>query len=258
MTPSGTPADLPSELRLALSRRRFLRGVGVCMALPALESLVPPRALADIARASGSLAATPTGVPIRMAFVYFPNGANQPCWWPKGEGKEFDLNRTMKPLEALKTKIQVLGGLDNLSANAGKDGGGDHARASSTFLTAVRIKKTSGADIRAGVSIDQLAAQRIGHLTRVPVPRADMRRCPQIGLVRHRVFVCVRLEHVLAHTQYADGPRAQPPDGLRATFRQRLARRAEEELRATASEAKVDPGRGHGRCPGPPWPARRS
>jgi hypothetical protein len=103
-----------------------------------------------------------------MAFVYFPNGANQPCWWPKGEGKDFELNRTMAPLESLKGKIQVLGGLDNLSANAGKDGGGDHARASSTFLTGVRIKKTSGADIRAGVSIDQLVAQRIGHLSRFP------------------------------------------------------------------------------------------
>ncbi len=101
-------------------------------------------------------------------FVYFPNGANQPCWWPKGEGTNFELNRTMKPLEPLKGKIQVLGGLDNLSANADKDGGGDHARASSTFLTGVRIKKTSGADIRAGISIDQLAAQRIGHLTRFP------------------------------------------------------------------------------------------
>jgi hypothetical protein len=103
-----------------------------------------------------------------MAFVYFPNGANQPCWWPKGEGKDFELNRTMAPLESLKGKIQVLGGLDNLSATAGKDGGGDHARASSTFLTGVRIKKTSGADIRAGVSIDQLVAQRIGHLSRFP------------------------------------------------------------------------------------------
>jgi hypothetical protein len=168
MTSSGTPADLSSELRQALSRRRFLRGVGVCMGLPALESLVSQRVLAAAARATGSLAATSSGVPMRMAFVYFPNGANQPCWWPKGEDKDFELNRTMKPLEPLKGKIQVLGGLDNLSANAGKDGGGDHARASSTFLTGVRIKKTSGADIRAGVSIDQLAARRIGHLTRFP------------------------------------------------------------------------------------------
>ena len=168
MTPSPRPADLSSELRLALSRRRFLRGVGACMALPALESLVSHRALAALSRASGALATTPSGAPMRMAFVYFPNGANQPCWWPEGEGKDFELNRTMKPLEPLKSKIQVLGGLDNLSANAGKDGGGDHARASSTFLTGVRIKKTAGADIRAGISIDQLAAQRIGHLTRFP------------------------------------------------------------------------------------------
>ena len=138
------------------------------MALPALESLVSQRALAAAARASGPWRRRPPACPMRMAFVYFPNGANQPCWWPKGEGKDFELNRTMKPLEPLKAKIQVLGGLDNLSANAGKDGGGDHARASSTFLTGVRIKKTSGADIRAGVSIDQLAAQRIGHLTRFP------------------------------------------------------------------------------------------
>jgi hypothetical protein len=168
MTPSETSADLSTEIRLALSRRRFLRGVGACMALPALESLVSERVLAAAARASGSLAVSKSGMPMRMAFVYFPNGANQPCWWPKGEGTDFELNRTMKPLEPLKSKIQVLGGLDNLSANAGKDGGGDHARASSTFLTGVRIKKTSGADIRAGVSIDQLAAQRIGHLTRFP------------------------------------------------------------------------------------------
>jgi hypothetical protein len=168
MTPLRTVIGASSELSVALSRRRFLRGVGVCMALPAFESLVSPRALAAFARASGSLAATASGMPMRMAFVYFPNGANQPCWWPKAEGKDFELNRTMKPLEPLKAKIQVLGGLDNLSANAGKDGGGDHARASSTFLTGVRIKKTSGADIRAGISIDQLAAQRVGHLTRFP------------------------------------------------------------------------------------------
>jgi hypothetical protein len=168
MKPPRTTNDASSDLRLAVSRRRFLRGAGVCMALPSLESLVSPRVLASAARASASLAVTKSGMPMRMAFVYFPNGANQPCWWPKGMGKDFELNRTMKPLEPLKAKIQVLGGLDNLSANAGKDGGGDHARASSTFLTGVRIKKTSGADIRAGTSIDQLAAQRIGHLTRFP------------------------------------------------------------------------------------------
>ena len=94
-----TANDASSELRLAVSRRRFLRGAGVCMALPSLESLVPPHVLASAAPASASLALTKGGMPMRMAFVYFPNGANQPCWWPKGTGKDFELNRTIKPLE---------------------------------------------------------------------------------------------------------------------------------------------------------------
>src|SRR5277367_72588 len=93
-----------------LSRRHLLRGVGACVALPVLESLMPAGGLAAATGGPGTLAATPTGAPIRMAFVYFPNGANQPCWWPKGEGPNFELNRTMKPLEPLKGKIQVLGG----------------------------------------------------------------------------------------------------------------------------------------------------
>jgi hypothetical protein len=74
----------------------------------------------------------------------------------------------MQPLAALKDRLQVLGGLDHVNATPGPDGAGDHARASGTFLTGVRVKKTAGSDIRAGVSIDQLIAQRVGHLTRFP------------------------------------------------------------------------------------------
>jgi hypothetical protein len=103
-----------------------------------------------------------------MAFVYFPNGAIQPNWWPKGEGKEFELNRTLQPLEKVKHQLQVLGGMDHENATPGPDGAGDHARASGTFLTGVRVKKTAGSDIRAGVSIDQVVAQQVGHLTRFP------------------------------------------------------------------------------------------
>ena len=103
-----------------------------------------------------------------MAFVYFPNGAIQPYWWPTGEGKDFELARTMQPLEPVKHQVQVLGGLDHQNATPGPDGAGDHARASGTFLTGVRVKKTAGADIRAGVSIDQVAAKQVGHLTRFP------------------------------------------------------------------------------------------
>src|SRR5205814_8956868 len=114
------------------------------------------------------LAKTSTGAPLRMAFVYFPNGAIQPNWWPTGEETDFQLNRTMQPLEKVKDLLQVLGGLDHKEATPGPDGAGDHARASGTFLTGVRVKKTAGADIKAGPSIDQLTASQVGHLTRFP------------------------------------------------------------------------------------------
>jgi hypothetical protein len=146
-----------------LSRRRFLRGLGACMALPAFESLLVPTA-----RAAGLAQKTAAAAPVRMAFMYFPNGAHQDYWWPKGEGSAFEFSQTMTPLNALKHRIQVIGGLDQVNATAGPDGAGDHARANGTFLTGVRVKKTAGADIHAGISIDQVVAKQIGHLTRFP------------------------------------------------------------------------------------------
>ncbi len=115
------------------------------------------------------MATTPTGAPLRMAFVYFPNGAIQDKWWPEANpGTDFALNRTMQPLEGLRDQLQVLGGLDHVNATPGPDGAGDHARASGTYLTGVRVRKTAGSDIHAGVSIDQLVAQHLNHLTRFP------------------------------------------------------------------------------------------
>ncbi len=148
---------------LALDRRRFLRNLGVCLALPALEAF-PARVLAA-AGGQRLVGTTSTGAPLRTAFLYFPNGAIPSAWWPTGTGTDFTLNRTMEPLANLRQHMQILGGLTALSANAGPDGGGDHARANGTFLTGVRIKKTNGADFRAGVSIDQVMAQQIGLLT---------------------------------------------------------------------------------------------
>ncbi|MFO0907436.1 MAG: DUF1552 domain-containing protein [Isosphaeraceae bacterium] len=153
-----------------LSRRRFLRGTGALVGLPALESLRGLTSPAHAAATRARLATSPTGAPIRMAYVYFPNGAIQPTWWPtEGEKPgEFTLSRTLEPLAKVKGKVQVLGGLDHVNATAGPDGPGDHARASGTFLTGVRVRKTAGSDIHAGVSIDQVIAGRIGHLTRFP------------------------------------------------------------------------------------------
>lgn len=152
------------KMDFSLNRRRFLRGLGACFALPAMESLT----LGSVNSAPAPLAATPTGAPLRMAYVYFPNGAHQDYWWPKGEGRSFELSKTMKPLEELRDKVQIISGLDHIHATAGPDGAGDHARANGTFLTGVRVKKTAGADIHAGVSIDQIIAGKIGHLTRFP------------------------------------------------------------------------------------------
>ncbi len=148
-----------------LPRRRFLRGLGLAVALPAFESL---RQAAAAPAGAPRLATTPTGAPLRVAFVYFPNGAIQPNWWPTGSGARFELARTMKPMERLKGSLQVLGGLDHVHAKPGPDGSGDHARASGTFLTGVRVRKTAGTDLKAAISIDQVIANHVGHLTRFP------------------------------------------------------------------------------------------
>ena len=99
--------------------------------------------------------------------MYFPNGAIPASWWPSGEGADFQFKKTLQPLEGLKGLVQVLGGLNHRTAEGGPDGGGDHARGNGTFLTGVRLKK-SATDIRAGISIDQVMARRVGHLTRFP------------------------------------------------------------------------------------------
>jgi hypothetical protein len=169
--PIVDPERVAAERLASLSRRRFLRGVGACLALPALESLALPRAARAFGAAAGgtaTAAVTPSGAPLRMAYIYVPNGAIQPDWWPTGEGSAFQLARTMQPLESIKHRLQVLGGMDHVNATPGSDGPGDHARASGTFLTGVRVKKTAGSDIHAGISIDQVVAKQVGHLTRFP------------------------------------------------------------------------------------------
>ena len=162
---TNQPHSLKAQRHFAFSRRNFLRGLGACIALPAFESLAPFGALA--AKSSGELATSATGAPVRAAFLFFPNGAIPDAWWPKGEGKGYEISPTLKPLEPLREHFQVLGGLDQKGAEPGPDGAGDHARGNGVFLTGVRIKK-SATEVRAGISIDQAIAREIGHLTRFP------------------------------------------------------------------------------------------
>src|SRR5262245_28319408 len=150
----------PRKLAIAhesLSRRQVLRGLGACITLPTLLSASPAFAKAVAGKAA----------PTRMAFVYAPNGAIPAAWWPAGEGgADFALSPTLAPLAKVRDSLQVISGLDCVSAEPGPDGAGDHARAGGTFLTGVRIKKTAGSDIKAGVSVDQVVANEIGHHTR--------------------------------------------------------------------------------------------
>lgn len=162
--------DLATQRHLALNRRQFLRGLGACLALPVFESALTPmlRAAPAATPATGGLAVTPSGAPLRMAYVYIPNGVHQKNWWPTGEGADFTLSPTLQPLAPVQGSLQVLGGLDHKCADPGNDGAGDHARANATFLTGARARKTDSADIAVGVSVDQIAAQQVGHLTRFP------------------------------------------------------------------------------------------
>lgn len=144
-----------------IPRRTFLKGLGTAIALPVFESMAPLRALAETTTpAAGAL-------PRRMAFVYVPNGANMRQWTPKTVGANYDLPATLEPLQSVRDNLLVISGLAHDKGRAHGDGAGDHARASATFLTGCKARKTPGADIKVGVSVDQVAAQKIGNQTRL-------------------------------------------------------------------------------------------
>ena len=144
-----------------IPRRTFLRGLGTAIALPMLESMVPLRSLAS------SIADASKPLPKRMAFVYVPNGANMSDWTPKTVGSDFELPPILEPLKKNQKDLLVLSGLAQDMGRPHGDGAGDHARASATFLTGCKARKTPGADIKVGISVDQVAAQKIGDRTRL-------------------------------------------------------------------------------------------
>jgi len=132
--------------RKHIPRRTFLKGLGAAIAVPMLDSMRPAFA-------------GPVKSPMRMSFVYVPNGIVMDNWNP---------SRILKPLDPFREHTRVISGLMDNNANALGDGGGDHARAASSFLTASHPKKTGGSDIQVGVSVDQVAAKAAGAETRLP------------------------------------------------------------------------------------------
>lgn len=144
-----------------LSRRRVLRsGIGVAVSLPWLEAMGPVQAWGETGKASQT--------PNRLAVLYVPNGKNMADWTPATEGTDFELPTILEPLTPVKDQLLVLSGLTADKARPHGDAGGDHARALSAFLTGAQARKTDGTDIRVGISMDQVAASRIGHQTRLP------------------------------------------------------------------------------------------
>jgi hypothetical protein len=144
--------------RFQFSRRNFLRGLGTLIALPAFESLVPVRSFAA--------AAAPAKTPIRMGFFFVPNGVHMPDWTPTTEGADFQLPWSLQPLQPYKNDLLMFSGLTQDHGRANGDGGGDHARSAASWLTGAQPLKSEGADIRAGMSVDQHAASVVGKATR--------------------------------------------------------------------------------------------
>src|SRR5260221_617864 len=138
-----------------VDRRTLLKGVGAALALPALDAMRPALAAAS----KGAKQA------LRVAVVYVPNGIVMKDWKP-AVGKDFAFTRILKPLEPFREDITVLSGLANHAANKARGGG--HAKATGSFLSGTPPKYTAGADVRAGVTFDQIAAQHWASETRVP------------------------------------------------------------------------------------------
>src|SRR5437762_10558923 len=169
---------LMNNFNHALPRRTFLRGLGATLALPLLDSMVP--------RVS---AVGPAKAPIRLGYVYTPNGIIGACdksprpfmWTPKTTGANFEFSPTMKALEPYREQINVFSGLAQVTGRALGDGPGDHARATATFLTGVHPRKTGGADFQLGISADQIAARELGKHTQLSSIELGLEAQPLAG-----------------------------------------------------------------------------
>jgi hypothetical protein len=131
----------------AVSRRAVLRGAGAAIALPLLDAMVPA-----LSKAAGTTAVR------RLGVIYHPNGVIYDQWLPAGVGADFKLSPTLARLQPFRDKLIVVTGLFSDQAEALGDGGGDHSRASGTYLTGVHVKK-SDTSVENGISMDQIAAK---------------------------------------------------------------------------------------------------
>jgi hypothetical protein len=138
--------------KMALPRRSFLKGIGAAIALPFLDSMVPALGAAPVSATTAK----------RLGFFYVPNGMYLPNFHPTAVGTGFEYTPVLKPLEPLRQHVNVVSGLSNLGVISPNEGGGVHTRAHAGWLNGVLPKRTEGADITAGKTIDQYAADKLG------------------------------------------------------------------------------------------------
>ncbi|QDU97870.1 DUF1552 domain-containing protein [Lignipirellula cremea] len=159
-------------MNLQISRRTALRGLGAALSLPLLEAMHPRNVYGG---------RTPDAPPTRMAFLYVPNGMHMPDWTPATEGFDFELPPALESMADYRSDITMLSGLALDGGRSHGDGGGDHARSVASFLTGAHPKKTNGADIENGPSVDQAAAEKIGNKTRLPSLELGLERSAPAG-----------------------------------------------------------------------------
>ncbi len=211
--------------KMALPRRTFLRGMGVSLALPLLDAMVPA------ATALASTAAKPVR---RLGFVYIPNGAVMESWQPAGDGKLTELSRTLSPLAPFQDQVIVPIGLSQKQAEALGDGNGEHSRAGTVWLSGVHPKETEGADVRNGITADQIAAQHIGGDTPLTSLELAMEQTYLIGNCDNG-YSCVYTNSISWRTATTPNPHETNPRivfqrmfGDGATPEQRLAQLQED------------------------------
>lgn len=145
--------------RKPMNRRTLLRGTGAVLALPLMEAMMPTSSRAAEVQAAARK---------RLHVIYAPNGMMMEHWTPAKAGADYEITPILKPLEPYRNKFQVISGLDHGQAEALGDGAGDHGRCCGTYLTGVHVKKTEGADLTNGISMDQVVAKQYAELTQIP------------------------------------------------------------------------------------------
>src|SRR3984893_5637159 len=166
--------------KMSLPRRTFLRGMGTTLALPFLDAMVP------------ALSAAPKAPP-RFTAIYFGNGANLNDWTPTTEGTGFTFTPILKPLEPFRNRTLVLTGLDNFPATDQGDAGGQHPRAAVAFMSSAHAKQTEGADVRAGTSMDQIAARELCKDLKLSSLELGLERNDVVGACDHD-YACAYMD----------------------------------------------------------------